>query len=104
MGLNLTGSMEWLVPQRPEEGRGEEPGHDEGTEDHQDEGGAAGARQAAGQRVAGVPGDGVQPRQLLPVSGAVREGGRDGAGGDQPEEAGDQEPGGGGGRGGGGGP
>src|ERR1700730_16615219 len=66
------------------------------------EGGRAGAGKAARQRVGGVPGDGLQPRQLLPLQGTLRQGRRGGAARTRAAKAGLEEPGDAGDRGGGG--
>jgi hypothetical protein len=71
LGLDLTvggfpGSRD------PEAGeRGPGTGDDAATEGDQGEGRAARAGQAAWQRLPGVPGDGLQQGQLLPLQGAV---------------------------------
>src|SRR5580704_17805576 len=66
-------------------------GKESGAESNSGKGGSAGTGQAAGQCVTGLPGDGLQPRQLLPLQGTLRQGWRGGAGGDLAAQAGAQE-------------
>src|SRR6266851_5580053 len=66
-------------------------GDDSRTESNSGEGGSAGAGQAARQCVAGLSGDGLQPRQLLSFQGTLRQGRRGGAAGDLAAPAGAQE-------------
>src|SRR6185295_4356858 len=63
---------------------GTETRYDPGPEDYSSEGRALGISQAARQREPSLQDDGLQPRQLLPVQGAVRQRGRVGLAGDQP--------------------
>ena len=64
-----------------------------GTEGNSGEGGSAGTGQATRQRLAGLPDDGLQPRQLLPLQGTLRQGRRGGVAGDLAAQAGVEEPG-----------
>jgi len=66
-------------------------GTESGAESNSGKGGSAGTGQAAGHRVTGLPGDGLQPRQLLPLQGSLRQRRRGGAGGDLAAQAGAQE-------------
>src|SRR6516165_8072464 len=66
--------------------------HDDRTEDYPRQGRTARACQAARQRQPGLQDDGLQPRQLLSLQGALRQGRRTGLAGDQPQETGAEEP------------
>src|ERR1700750_2546860 len=61
--------------------------NDPGPEDYPSEGWAARTRQTARQCQPSLQNDGVQPRQLLSVQGALRQRRRVGAAGDQPQKA-----------------
>src|ERR1700745_3800428 len=75
---------------RPSAGRRSR--NDARAKDYPGEGWFAGARQAARQRQPSLQDDGLQPGQLLPLQGAVRQRWRAGAAGDQPPQAGVKEP------------
>src|SRR5205814_10652578 len=66
--------------------------YDPGTEDYPSEDRALGIGQAARQCQPSLQDDGVQPRQLLSVQGAVRQRRRAGLAGDQPPQADPEEP------------
>src|SRR5215831_12322541 len=66
--------------------------NDPRTEDHPRQGRFARAGQAARQCEPSLQDDGLQPGQLLPLQGAVRQRRRAGAAGDQPSQAGVEEP------------
>src|SRR6516165_2679805 len=66
--------------------------HDDRRDDYPRQGRTARACQAARQRQPGLQDDGLQPRQLLSLQGALRRGRRTGLAGDQPQETGAEEP------------
>src|ERR1051325_3971064 len=66
--------------------------NDPGPEDHPSQGRAAGVGKAARQCEPSLQDDGVQPRQLLPVQGTVRQRRRVCPAGDQPQKADPEEP------------
>src|SRR5262249_58190419 len=66
--------------------------YDPEPEDYPSEGWAARTGQTARQCQPSLQNDGVQPRQLLPVQGALRQRRRIGAAGDQPQKADPEKP------------